>query len=215
MRGRISRAPTRAGPEHDHAARGCGAKPLPVRPARQRAQHAREQASAVGAEIEEELEPAAPCRRARRQRGGKQRRPARPRTRSAPPSPWRRGGGAYPSRARCRAGGSAGARPAGGVPPASRSPGRCPPAPCPSRAVARSCRLPAQAVALDLLVEVRARHLQRPRGLRHVPVVLPELLGQEVLLRVLLEPLEGLDAGGVLGAPRRPSPGAAGRCPPR
>ena len=42
--------------------------------------------------------------------------------------------------------------------------------------VVPSCRLPRQAVALDLLVEVRARHLERTRGLRDIPVVLTELL---------------------------------------
>ena len=67
-----------------------------------------------------------------------------------------------------------------------------PRAPCPSPAAGRSCRLPGQAVALDLLVEIGARHLERARGLRDVPVVLAELAQQEVPLRLLLERLEGV-----------------------
>ena len=47
--------------------------------------------------------------------------------------------------------------------------------------------LPAQAVALDLLVQVGARHLERARRLGHVPVVLAQLAEQEALLRFLLE----------------------------
>src|SRR5204863_7776919 len=45
----------------------------------------------------------------------------------------------------------------------------------------------AEAVALDLLVEIAARHLQCARGLRHVPVVLLQLHEQKRPLGGLLE----------------------------
>src|SRR5206468_12187524 len=77
-----------------------------------------------------------------------------------------------------------------------RSAGRPPPAPCPSPAlwVCRPLGLPHEPVALDLLIEVAARHVQRTRGFRHVPVVLLELRHQEYALGLLLELLERLGA---------------------
>src|SRR3989442_13870465 len=51
-------------------------------------------------------------------------------------------------------------------------------------------RLPCQAIALDFLVEVRARHIQCARGLRHIPVVLLELREDVSPLGRLLELLE-------------------------
>src|SRR5262245_17432924 len=63
-------------------------------------------------------------------------------------------------------------------------------APCPS--CVRSRALPSERVALDLLVQIGARHIQRPRGFADVPVVLAQLRQQKRSLRHLLELLEGL-----------------------
>src|SRR5437879_12902138 len=85
------------------------------------------------------------------------------------------------------------------------------PSPDPSRSLAldaSSFSRPRQPIALDLLVEIAARHLQCARGLRHVPVVLLELAKQKRSLGRLLE----------LFKRGRAQPGciaASGRRPPR
>src|SRR5687768_4255476 len=61
-------------------------------------------------------------------------------------------------------------------------------APCPSS----SRGLPGQAVALDLLIEVRAWHVQYACRLGDVPVELAELGEEESALRRVLEVLERL-----------------------
>src|SRR6266550_4231026 len=67
----------------------------------------------------------------------------------------------------------------------SLSRNRSPPSPSPpSLATAR------QAIALDLLVEIAARHLQCARSLRHVPVVLLKLAEQKGPFGRLLEIFE-------------------------
>src|SRR5205085_10079173 len=73
----------------------------------------------------------------------------------------------------------------------SRSACRSPRAPCPSRGVhpCRRSRVPFELEAFDLLVEVRARHVEPPRRLAHIPVELRELRAQERALGVLLEGL--------------------------
>ena len=52
--------------------------------------------------------------------------------------------------------------------------------------------LPRQAIALDLLVQIRARHVERARRLRHVPVELAQLGEQKRALGRVLELLERL-----------------------
>src|SRR5690348_18511999 len=47
--------------------------------------------------------------------------------------------------------------------------------------------LACEPIALDLLVQVGARHVQQARGFRHVPVVLSELRQQERALGRVLE----------------------------
>src|SRR5450759_4576725 len=77
-----------------------------------------------------------------------------------------------------------------------------PPRPTPTRAAGRSSSarrpscdrsrlLPRQGVALDLLVQVRPRHVEHARGLGHVPVVLAQLHQQEGALGGQLELLKG------------------------
>src|SRR5215831_8085121 len=78
---------------------------------------------------------------------------------------------------------------------------RTSPVPCPNRALASARRLPGQTVAFDLLVQIRPRHIQRPRRLRHVPIERAELREQERTLRRVLELLEGL------ALEQRPEPG--------
>src|SRR5688500_4909018 len=77
----------------------------------------------------------------------------------------------------------------------------------PVRARAPLRVLAREAVPLDLLVQVRPRHVERPRGLAHVPVELAELGDEEGALRGVLELLERLHleqvahARAVAGAP--------------
>src|SRR5689334_18318917 len=70
------------------------------------------------------------------------------------------------------------------------APCRLSPAPYPNRD--RSRALPGECVPLDLLVEIRPRHLQRTRCLAHVPIMLAELGEKEGALGGVLELLEGL-----------------------
>src|SRR5262249_25474688 len=73
-----------------------------------------------------------------------------------------------------------------------------------------------EAVALDLLVEIAAWHLQCARGLRDVPVVLLELAVQEGTLGRLLESLErgGAEPRGIAAPCRgRPLPPSRSRLP--
>src|SRR5881396_2320612 len=65
-------------------------------------------------------------------------------------------------------------------------------APSSSRVRPGSRALPVERVPFDFLVQVRAWHLERSRGLAHVPVVLAQLGEQKRALRGLLELLEGL-----------------------
>src|SRR5215467_14255799 len=81
---------------------------------------------------------------------------------------------------------------------------RTSPVPCPNHALASARRLPGQTVAFDLLVQIRPRHIQRPRRLRHVPIEGTELREQERALRGVLELLEGL------ALEQRPEPGLIG-----
>src|SRR5206468_990647 len=80
----------------------------------------------------------------------------------------------------------------------SLSRNRSPPSP-PSFATAR------QAIALDLLVEIAARHLQCARSLRHVPVVLLKLAEQKGPFGRLLEIFErcGAQPGRITSAAGR------------
>src|SRR5688572_21907713 len=67
------------------------------------------------------------------------------------------------------------------------------PAPCPNRVRhRRSCAFPGESVPLDLLVEIRPRHVERPCGLAHIPIVFAQLGEQERALGRLLELLERL-----------------------
>src|SRR5436309_15325793 len=59
-----------------------------------------------------------------------------------------------------------------------------------SFSIATLC-LPSQSVALNLLIEIAARHVQCARGLRHMPVVFLQLRQDVGALRDLLEFLEG------------------------
>src|SRR5215467_10630860 len=52
--------------------------------------------------------------------------------------------------------------------------------------------LPGEAIALDLLVQIRAWHVEAARRLRDVPIVFAELGEQECPLRRVLELLERL-----------------------
>src|SRR5678815_4165983 len=65
-------------------------------------------------------------------------------------------------------------------------------APCPSRDRPSGHRLSGERVALDLFVQVRARHVERARRLRHIPVELAQFREQERPLRRVFEFLEGL-----------------------
>src|SRR5688572_32764816 len=73
-----------------------------------------------------------------------------------------------------------------------RTPAACrsSPAPFPSPYCSRA--LPREGVALDLLVQIGSRHVERARGLAHVPVMLPQLRQEKRALRGLLELLERL-----------------------
>src|SRR5688500_1339645 len=62
---------------------------------------------------------------------------------------------------------------------------RSSPAPCPSPCCSRA--LPGEGIALDLLVQVGSRHVERARGLAHIPIVLPQLRQEKGALRGLLE----------------------------
>src|SRR6185437_2799486 len=77
-------------------------------------------------------------------------------------------------------------------PTATRAACRPSPAPCSNRGRASAHRLPGQRVALDLLVEVGARHVERARRLGHVPVELAQLGEQKGSLGGVFELLEGL-----------------------
>src|SRR5512141_2977308 len=74
------------------------------------------------------------------------------------------------------------------------TPAACPPwpAPCPNRDRPSAHRLPGQPVALDLLVEIRSRHVESARGLRNIPIELAQLGEQERPLRGVFELLERL-----------------------
>src|SRR5262245_5925872 len=63
---------------------------------------------------------------------------------------------------------------------------------CPSRDRPSGHRLSRERIALDLLVQVRARHVERARRLRYVPIELAQLGEKKRPLGRVLEFLEGL-----------------------